>query len=286
MFHYLSIVTRNTGYQPGSITIHTIRRGAANLIDSMILFLQLDDTVILIYIEMTSPAERNQILGWGSSDMYGRHYISRVSGVDGQAAFLHESPRTNHIEILRSAGRVQNPGIPQRLSAKAADGFINTPEMKATSGKLEELAIDNTNVEKDKRWVWNNRGRLKREALSRYQAQWLQNDYFLTVAREDNELRTAESTLETSPTPNEHEFNLLRPFIPERSRIATLADTILPCYSSDQRSAIEDLTSLCSRVDHRVFYRPDEMPISGRYPVDDCQIDVKAYVPTSSPTNY
>ena len=34
MFHYLDIVTRNAGYQPGSITIHTIRRGAANLIDS------------------------------------------------------------------------------------------------------------------------------------------------------------------------------------------------------------------------------------------------------------
>ena len=282
MFHYLDTVTRNAGYKAGSITIHTIRRGAANLIDSMIPFLHPDETVILICIEMASPAERNQILGWASSDIYGRHYISRVSGVDGQAAFLHESPRTSHIEMLRSAGRVQNPGIPQRLSAKAADAFINTPEMKATSGKLEELASDGATAEKDKRRVWNDRGRLRREALSRYQAQWLQDDYFLGVARQDNEIETAGSSMETSLTPNEHEFNLLRPFIPERSRIAELANTILPCYSSDQRSAIEDLTSLCSRVDHRVFYRPDEMPIGGRCPVDGCQIDVEACVFISS----
>lgn len=137
---------------------------------------------------MASPAERNQILGWASSDIYGRHYISRVSGVDGQAAFLHESPRTDHIEMLRSAGRVQNSGVPQRMSAKAADDFMNTPEMKATSCKLEELANDCANPEKNKRRVWNNRGRLKREALSRYQAQWLQDDYLLTVARQDNEI--------------------------------------------------------------------------------------------------
>lgn len=82
---------------------------------------------------MASPAERNQILGWASSDIYGRHYISRVSGIDRQAVFLHESPRTDYIEMLRSAGRVQNSGVPQRMSAKAADDFMNTPEMKATS---------------------------------------------------------------------------------------------------------------------------------------------------------
>lgn len=171
--------------------------------------------------------------------------------------------------MLRSAGRVQNSGVPQRMSAKAADDFMNTPEMKATSCKLEELANDCANPEKNKRRVWNNRGRLKREALSRYQAQWLQDDYLLTVARQDNEIGTAE-TMETSLIPNEHEFDLLRPFVPERSRIANLANTVLPCYSSDQQSAITDLILLCSKADHRVFYRPDEMLIGGHCPVDDC----------------
>ena len=48
---------------------------------------------------------------------------------------------------------------------------MNTPEMKATSSKLEELVIGYNDAEKDKRRVWNDRGRLKREPLSRYQAQ-------------------------------------------------------------------------------------------------------------------
>ncbi|KAL8856892.1 MAG: hypothetical protein Q9178_006481 [Gyalolechia marmorata] len=262
MFHYLDIVTRTAGYKPGSITIHTIRRGAANLID-----------------KLATSAERNQLLGWASSDIYGRHYISRVSGVDAQAAFLNETPRTSHIELLRSAGRVQNPGIPQRMSAKAADDFMKTSEMKATSGKLEELAINPTNVEKDKkRRVWNDRGRLRREALSRYQAQWLEDDYILTVSQQEKEMVTTDYSMKTSPTPGEHEFNLLRPFIPERSRIADLADTVLPCYSSNQQSAIKDLISLCSKRDHRVFYRPGEIPVAGRCPVDDCQVDVEVYV--------
>ncbi len=64
MFHYLSIVTRLAGYKPGSITIHIIRRGAANLIDITNPFLQVYFMVILICTEMASPAERNQILGW------------------------------------------------------------------------------------------------------------------------------------------------------------------------------------------------------------------------------
>ena len=56
------------------------------------------------------------------------------------------------------------------MSVKTADDFINIPEMKATSYKLEELANNCANPKKNKRRVWNNRGRLKREALSRYQA--------------------------------------------------------------------------------------------------------------------
>ena len=72
--------------------------------------------------------------------------------------------------MLRSASRVQNSGVLQRMSAKAADDFMNILEMKATLYKLEELANDCANPKKNKRRVWNNRGRLKREALSRYQA--------------------------------------------------------------------------------------------------------------------
>ena len=170
--------------------------------------------------------------------------------------------------------RGQNPGIPQRVSAKAADDFMNTPEMKATSGKLEELTTDSDNAEKDKRQVWNDR------------AQWLEDHYFLTVSRQANEMGTADYRMEISLTPSGHEFNLLRPFIPERSRIADLADTVLPCYSSDQQSAIKDLTSLCSRNDHRVFYRPDGMPVAGRCPVDGCEIDVEVYVFQPLSTNY
>ncbi|KAL9583992.1 MAG: hypothetical protein Q9203_004848 [Teloschistes exilis] len=96
MFRYLSIVTKEAGYPPGSVTIHTMRRGVANKVDDFV-----------------SPAQRNQLLGWSSSDIYERDYISRISSVDGQSAFLNETPHTCHIDLLRSAGRNQNPRIPQ-----------------------------------------------------------------------------------------------------------------------------------------------------------------------------
>ncbi|KAL8778200.1 MAG: hypothetical protein Q9194_002136 [Teloschistes cf. exilis] len=63
--------------------------------------------------DFVSPAQRNQLLGWSSSDIYERDYISRISSVDGQSAFLNETPHTCHIDLLRSAGRNQNPRIPQ-----------------------------------------------------------------------------------------------------------------------------------------------------------------------------
>ncbi|KAL8636459.1 MAG: hypothetical protein Q9228_006148 [Teloschistes exilis] len=102
--------------------------------------------------------------------------------------------------------------------------------MIATSGKLEELSLQPGNGGKEKRRVWNDRGRLKREALEKYQIRWLEDDYFLTVSKQEEKEEVHNTVMHTSMTESEHEFDLLRPIIPERSRIAELADTALPCY--------------------------------------------------------
>ena len=47
--------------------------------------------------EIATPGERNKILRWASSDVGDRAYLSNITSVDGQAAFLRKPQRTDHI---------------------------------------------------------------------------------------------------------------------------------------------------------------------------------------------
>ncbi|KAL8637191.1 MAG: hypothetical protein Q9228_005515 [Teloschistes exilis] len=255
MFYYLRNVVKNAGYKEGSVTIHTLRRGVANVVD-----------------KRATPAERDQLLGWSSSEIYGRHYQSRVSSVDSQAAFLGQAPKSKPISLLRSTVRVMNPGIPKQMSAQAALDLSTTAEMKATSEKLATLSEHEM---QEKKRIYKERSRLRTEALKKFQAVWLEEDYINTVSM-STDLKDV-SPVENRMAQSQRDFEILRPFIQERSRIADLADAILPQHGTAQQSAIQDLVALCTQQDHRVLYRPDQSPVAGRCPVGECYMTISRY---------
>ncbi|KAL8939682.1 MAG: hypothetical protein Q9216_003222 [Gyalolechia sp. 2 TL-2023] len=240
MFYYLAKATKSAGYKKGAIAIHTLRRGLANVVDPIV-----------------SPAERNKLLGWASSDMYQKHYISRISSVDGQAAFHKDAPRTKHIKLLRSACRDRNSAIPEKLSARAALELSQSSEMFAISEELAKLPKASS---QERRRLYESRRSLVEGAVKKFQDQWLEEDYNSTVSMAVDTCASGNTS-----TASEQDFQKLGPFIPDRWYIASLAGIHLDPGSTEQSSAYRALASLCVE-DHQVYYRPDEAPIAGRCP--------------------
>lgn len=162
-----------------------------------------------------------------------------------------------------------NPGIPRQMSAQAALDLSTTAEMKATSEKLATLSEHEM---QEKKRIYKERSRLRTEALKKFQAVWLEEDY-INIVSMPTDLKDV-SPAENRMAQSQQDFEILRPFIQERSRIADLADAILPQHGTAQQSAIQDLVALCTQQDHRVLYRPDESPVAGRCPVGECHMTI------------
>ena len=54
-------------------------------------------------------------------------YLSKITSVDVQAAFLREKPHTDHIAKLRSVSTKRAPGLPQKLPAKETADLLDDP---------------------------------------------------------------------------------------------------------------------------------------------------------------
>ncbi|KAL8741787.1 MAG: hypothetical protein Q9190_005649 [Brigantiaea leucoxantha] len=199
--------------------------------------------------------------------MYQKHYLSRLSSVDGQAAFHKEARRSTHINILRSACRDRNCRIPQRMSAQAALELSQSSEMLAISQELRKFPKGEGRREKARLYV--NKSRLMKKALEKFQDRWLEQNYDNNVSMPtDNHANDRALAL------SDQDFDILRPFIRDRSYIADLARQPLNSGGVEQKAAYQALASLCVR-DHRVFYRPDESPIAGCCPVSNCNVQIE-----------
>lgn len=104
--------------------------------------------------------------------------------------------------------------------------------------------------------------RLRKQALKRYQDQWLQEDYDRLVSTASVDCKRRSSA--------EAEVDDLRSFFPERVRIVEMKGTLMPFLDERRKSALEGLIVLCTRDSQRIFYRPDEHPVDGRCPVSSC----------------
>lgn len=134
------------------------------------------------------------------------------------------------------------------------------------------------------RKLYNEKGTLKKQALERYQAEWLRLKYRRDVSmpnaltmEHESDITGQKSKVMKQSTGMIDDFEALRPFLSERSRLADMKNLVFACHDQARLQAVKDLTALCGDTD-MVLYRPGEIPVEGCCPVANCQKDLKEYV--------
>ena len=281
MNDYLQDLTMCAGYPKGSITIHTVRRGFANAIESKsscyytrnLLKLEEGDSGL-------TREEKNQAMGYTpGSKIFARSYMSKICMVDGQSLFRREDPQKEYIELLRTAARYRNTSLPQKMPARYAEDFECTPEMSALTAKLLKLPVG-----KERSNILTEQRKLRRQAQIRYQDQWAEEQYRRHISTglpsSDSDGQEAKSVQPLNYA--DQDFLFLRPFLSVRSRLADLAGTSAAIGSAERQSALEDLIAIAGS-DERILFRPGETPVDGRCPLSDCRVEMEEYV---LPTTY
>ena len=212
--------------------------------------------------------EKNQAMSYTpGSNLFERAYISKVSIVDGQSLFLRENPRRDHIEMLRGADRLRTTTLPQQMPAQVADELEQSPLMVELSKAILQLPPPER---LRKATLRAKKGKLRQDALKRYQDQWAKEEYDKHVtsnATKDVDIRGNAAIQDFSAA--QRDFHTLRPLMPERSRMADLTTESGPRGHAIRQEALSDLIIICGQ-DERVLYRPQEAPLEGYCPVQGC----------------
>ncbi len=195
-----------------------------------------------------------------------RDYLSSITSVDGQAAFLREKRRTDHIAKLRSVSTRRAPGLPQALPAKEMANVLTDPTATELYRDLYHLrkhgATEKTMNEalrKHRMYVhW-----LKTRALARWKEEWLERRYTNIIQARGRISHDRASTVDQAQA-------LFR-VLPERARLADMIKCNEHRTRAQRLSAVQDLLSLCTR-NFEVMYRPGEEPVDGRCPVYQCKL--------------
>lgn len=283
--YYFQRIVSNAGYY-GTLTIHALRRALANAVDSEILHFprlfhfhffrpsfRFVNIIVrwlipLVYFESerATSAERNQILGHSSSDMFGRGYISSISSVDGQAAFLREEARTDHIAKLRSVSTRRASGLPQKLPMKRTMDLLNDSrlcelyrhlcDLRDQGAPSEEIQAANRQFRIHRKWS-------KRTALDKWKEDWLDDRYQKTIK--------SGGTASHDKSTDANRVQALFRIMPERARLADMIVSDKIVTRNQNLLAVQDLLSLCQR-DFAVMYRPGDEPIDNLCPVCQTQL--------------
>ena len=211
-----------------------------------------------------STTELSQALTHTSQKMYEQKYQSRISSIDGQALFLGGTPNLRPIEQLRSAARHRNVDLPRKLPAQEFADLEESQEMTALRSNLAALPSERW---RERTKIGEKQLRLRKQALKRYQDQWLQEEYERVVSAGSTDCKRPEST--------EVGADDLQSFFPERIRIAEIMGTLMPFLDERRKEALEGLITLCTRDDQSIYFRPGEHPINGRCPVSSCEMPLK-----------
>ncbi|KAL4861450.1 hypothetical protein BDV12DRAFT_208024 [Aspergillus spectabilis] len=250
-------VVTNAGY-PEIITIHTLRRGLANMLDNL--------------------------------NIFGRSYIDSTSAVSTMDAFLGEKMRLDYIKYLRGVGKYRALGYPRYLPAERQHAIRQNETLQELEQRLQELQetphtsidADNGHGERDnnaadsgkedvefaikltKKQLQVLRSRLYNTKLAKYRDEWIQN-------RLETQVKSGGKTL------NVVVYNDITQCLskaqPEQQRIAELMPTDKSFSYQDMLSAVEDLLVYCIK-NYDVFYRLREEPLNGRCPVRGCDLDL------------
>lgn len=202
--------------------------------------------------------------------MFGRAYISSISSVDGQAAFLNEDARSDHIAKLRSVSTQRAPGLPQSLPMNRTMRLFHDPTLSELHRRLTDLRAQSAPTEEIKaanRQFRIHRSRTKKAALEKWREEWLDHRYHQTIQ--------SGGTASYDQSINDDRIQAIFRIMPERARLAEMIGLDGLATRDQTLLAVQDLLSLC-RKNFEVMYLPGNEPIDQSCPECHMQLSSKA----------
>ncbi|KAH0542349.1 hypothetical protein FGG08_003287 [Glutinoglossum americanum] len=242
--HQLVALGRRAGYEE-NITVHDARREA---------LIKADDGY--------SIAERMKFAGHIDSSTFLNSYMAQISTVDGQASFLGQKLRGDHIEDLRGMSLRRHPQLWHSLPAKIRCDLECRSDLIALQKDIDTLTekIVQEGSKQDRvfrQQLYDKKRRIITIELRKQQA--LQPRRLKSHTAHETHLEDFRRTL----------FSRTHHLMPERSRLASYLLLPVALRSPEGRCVLADLISLCTQ-DSRVAYQSSLQPKMGNCPVPKC----------------
>ena len=161
---------------------------------------------------------------------------------------------------------------PRGLPRKEQDEFDRRPEVQEliksiteATAKLGDKPDKNSAQFKERQKLYTKKSTLLRSARESFREEWFSASFDKEALRQLQEEDDDDETLtELTST-----FPLIRHLMPERDRIANTLFVTKDLQSKEGQAVLRDIYSLCND-DNQVAYRPDEQPVDGVCPCNNC----------------
>lgn len=211
-------------------------------------------------------------MGQKSDAVYEEYYRSGLVKENIFALFSNKVGSTKHIEVLCSIGHRRDQNAPRDLTCKEKDEFHRQPEVQELNKRIKEATAkippnpDKGSAQfKERQKLYTEKSNLLRSARASHREKWFSGSFDEEAQRQ---LHQEGEDDETLPKPAS-KFPLIRHLMPERNRIANALLVTKDLQSKEGQAVLQDLCSLCID-DNRVAYRPDERPVDGVCPCNNC----------------
>lgn len=196
--------------------------------------------------------------------MYGQSYVANLSSVDGKSAFLREKPQHDHIQHFQSFARFREPGLITELPAEEKAAVDQDPRLLALKNQIAQLRGEKANhddIRAAKAALRNLHRKISRKRLEQYQLDWVKRRRDWKVLTRGKERADDDVKRDLS--------EILAVIMPEYSRLVRTMISSAVVSHEERKQAVQDLCTLVAR-DCTTLYRPDEEPVNGMCPVNNC----------------
>ena len=126
--------------------------------------------------EKCTSSQRRRQARHGSDSVYDQFYAPMNAGVDGQALYTGDTPRTLLFSLLRFLKMDHDRELAQTLPARELHELVTSEEYSAIRADLENLPdSDGATIKKERAEILGRLRGLKRTALKKYREQQKEN---------------------------------------------------------------------------------------------------------------
>ena len=183
--------------------------------------------------ENCTSSQRHRQAGHGSDSVYDKFYTPTNAGVDGQALYAGDTPRTRLFDLLRFLKMDHDRELAQTLPAKELHELINSEEYSAIRTKLDNVS-NSKEPQKARAEIQGRLRSLKCTALENYRKQQKENPPETTTAskakKDEGHYRTP--------------FHRIRHLMPLREYLSKIMFTVATIRSEEGKAALEALVEL------------------------------------------